>query len=89
MRGLRKMKVSARLCKTLHSTDSIESMFSVVGDCEGEIKRYRTGKKRQRWLVAVLMYYEQRFRKFKGYESIKASVAQIKTIRKEKTIKAT
>jgi transposase-like protein len=84
---LHKLKVPAVLRKTLHSTNPIESMFSMVRDCEDNIKRYRTSKMRQRWLASVLMYCEQRFRKVKGYESIKAVVAQIETIQKEDKVK--
>jgi len=85
---LHKLKVPALLRKTLHSTNPIESMFSMVRDCEGNIKRYRTSKMRQRWLAAVLLYCEQRFRRIKGYESIKAVVAEIEAIQKEDTVKA-
>jgi len=85
---LHKLKVPALLRKTLHSTNPIESMFSMVRDCEGNIKRYRTSKMRQRWLAAVLLYCEQRFRRIKGYESIKAVVAEIESIQKEETVKA-
>jgi len=85
---LHKLKVPALLRKTLHSTNPIESMFSMVRDCEGNIKRYRSSKMRQRWLAAVLMYCEQRFRKIKGYASIKAVVAEIEAIQKEDVVKA-
>ena len=45
---LHKLKVPALLRKTLHSTNPIESMFSMVRDCESNIKRYRSSKMRQR-----------------------------------------
>jgi len=85
---LHKLKVPALLRRTLHSTNPIESMFSMVRDCEGNIKRYRTSKMRQRWLASVLLYCEQQFRKIKGYESIGAVVAQIETIQKGDVVKA-
>jgi len=85
---LHKLKVPALLRKTLHSTNPIESMFSMVRDCEGNIKRYRTSKMRQRWLASVLIYCEQRFRKIKGYESIEAVVVEIEAIQKENVVKA-
>ena len=43
------------LRKSLHSTNPIESMFSMVRSCERNIKRYRSSKMRQRWLAAVLL----------------------------------
>ena len=74
---LHKLKVPALLRKTLHSTNPIESMFSMVRDCESNIKRYRSSKMRQRWLAAVLLHCEQRFKRVKGHASIKAVVAAI------------
>ena len=81
---LHRLKVPALLRKTLHSTNPIESMFSMVRDCEGNIKRYRTSKMRQRWLGAVLLHCERRFKRVKGYASIKAVVAAIDASHEEK-----
>ncbi len=81
---LHRLKVPALLRKTLHSTNPIESMFSMVRDCEGNIKRYRTSKMRQRWLGAVLVHCERRFKRVKGYASIKAVVAAIDASHEEK-----
>lgn len=81
---LHRLKVPALLRKTLHSTNPIESMFSMVRDGEGNIKRYRTSKMRQRWLGAVLLHCERRFKRVKGYTSIKAVVAAIDASHEEK-----
>ena len=62
---LHRLKVPALLRKTLHSTNPIESMFSTVRDCEGNIKRYRNSKMMQRWLAAVLLFSEKGFRRIK------------------------
>ncbi len=85
---LHKLKVPALLRKTLHSTNPIESMFSMVRDCESNIKRYRTSKMRQRWLAAVLLHCEQRFKRVKGQASIKAVVAAIDASHGEEVLKA-
>ena len=55
------------LRQSLHSTNPIESMFSMVRSCERNIKRYRNSKMRQRWLAAVLLHCEQQFRRVKGH----------------------
>ena len=68
---LHRLKVPALLRKTLHSTNPIESMFSTVRDCEGNLKRYRGSRMSQRWLGAVLLHCEQGFKKVKGYAGIK------------------
>ncbi|MCK5505878.1 MAG: transposase [Thermodesulfovibrionia bacterium] len=72
-----KLKVPGLLRKTLHSTNPIESMFSIVRDAEGNIKRYRNSRMMQRWLASVLLYSEKRFRRIKGYASIPGVIRNI------------
>ena len=48
---LHRLKVPGLLKKTLHSTNPIESMFFNVRDVEGNIKRYRGSRMKQRWLA--------------------------------------
>ena len=67
---LHRLKVPEMLRGTLHSTNPIESMFSMVRDCEMNIKRFRTSAMRQRWLGGVFMHCEKAFKKVKGYASI-------------------
>lgn len=67
---LHRLKIPGLLRKTLHSTNPIESMFSTVRDAEGNIKRYRNSNMMQRWLAAVLIHAEKRFKRVKGYASI-------------------
>lgn len=74
---LHRLKVPALLRKTLHSTNPIESMFSTVRDCEGNLKRYRGSRMSQRWLGAVLLHCEQGFKRVKGYAAIKTVVTAI------------
>jgi len=85
---LHKLKVPALLRKTLQSTNPIESMFSLVRDCEGNIKRYRNSKMRQRWLAAVLLHCETRFKRIKGHASIVAVIAAIDASHEEEVLKA-
>ena len=81
---LHRLEVPALLRKTLHSTNPIESMFSTVRDCEGNIKRYRDSRMAQRWLAAVCLHCEQNFRKIKGYRSIKSVVKKIEALQAER-----
>jgi len=74
---LHRLKVPALLRKTLHSTNPIESMFSTVRDCEGNIKRYRGSRMSQRWLAAVCLHCEKGFRRVKGFASIPDVIATI------------
>lgn len=74
---LHRLKVPALLRQTLHSTNPIESMFSTVRDCEGNIKRYRSSRMMQRWLASVLLYCEKGFHRVKGFASIGEVMATI------------
>lgn len=76
---LHRLKIPGLLRKTLHSTNPIESMFSTVRDCEGNIKRYRNSRMMQRWLASVLMHCEKGFRRIKGYDLIPAVIKNIET----------
>ncbi|MCH8041143.1 MAG: transposase [Nitrospinae bacterium] len=72
-----RLKVPALLRKTLHTTNPIESMFSTVRDCEGNIKRYRGSTMRQRWLAAVCLHCEKGFRTVKGFREIAEVISHI------------
>jgi transposase-like protein len=81
---LHRLKVSGLLRKTLTCTNPIESMFSTVRDCEGNIKRYRNSAMSQRWLATVLLHCEKGFRRVKGYLGIAEVIATIEQIQEEK-----
>jgi transposase-like protein len=81
-----KLKVPGLLRKTLHSTNPIESMFSIVRDAEDNIKRYRNSRMMQRWLASVLLYSEKRFRRIKGYASIPEVIENIEVSDKNEYI---
>lgn len=80
---LHRLKVPALLRKTLTSTNPIESMFSTVRNCEGNIKRYRTSAMAQRWLASVLLHCEKGFRRIKGYRDIPQIIANIEKAHNE------
>lgn len=72
-----RLKVPALLRKTLHTTTPIESMFSTVRACEGNIKRYRGSTMAQRWLAAVCLHCEHGFRTIKGFREIAEVISHI------------
>lgn len=77
---LHRLKVPKLLRKTLCSTNPIESMFSMVRDAEGNIKRYRDSRMKQRWLASVLLYCEKRFKRVNGYTSIPDVIRNIEAL---------
>jgi transposase-like protein len=80
---LHRLKVPGLLRKTLTSTNPIESMFSTVRHCEGNIKRYHNSAMSQRWLAAVLLHCEKGFRRVKGYLGIAEVIATIEQTQEE------
>jgi transposase-like protein len=81
---LHRLKVPGLLRKSLTCTNPIESMFSTVRECEGNIKRYRNSAMSQRWLATVLLHCEKGFRRIKGYLGIAEVIATIEQIQEEK-----
>lgn len=74
---IHRLKVPTLLRKTLITTNPIESMFSLVRQCEKNIKRSRNSKMLQRWLGAVLLYCEEQFHRVRGYQEIDSVIANI------------
>lgn len=80
---LHRINVPGLLRRTLICTNAIESMFSTIRDCEGNIKRYRNSAMSQRWLATVLLHCEKGFRRVKGYLGIAEVMATIEQIQEE------
>jgi transposase-like protein len=80
---LHRLRVPGLLRKTLTCTNPIESMFSTVRDCEGNIKRYRNSAMSQRWLATVLLHCEKGFRRVKGYLDMAEVMETIEQIHEE------
>lgn len=74
---MHRLKVPRILRKSLITTNPIESMFSLVRQCERNIKRSRGSKMLQRWLGSVLLYCEKQFHKVAGYQEIERVIANI------------
>lgn len=74
---LHRLKVPALLRKTLITTNPIESMFSLVRQCEKNIKRPRGSAMLQRWLGSVLLYCEKQFNRVRGYQEIDRVIVNI------------
>jgi putative transposase len=74
---LHRLKVPALLRKTLITTNPIESMFSLVRQCEKNIKRPRGSAMLQRWLGSVLLYCEKQFNRVRGHQEIDCVITNI------------
>ena len=74
---IHRLKVPKLLRKTLMTTNPIESMFSLVRQCQRNIKRSRGSKMLQRWLASALLYCEKQFHRLVGYKDIDQVIKNI------------
>jgi len=65
-----RLRVPARLRRTLASTNVIESAFSIVETVCRNVKRWRAGDHIERWVGSGLLVAERQFRKVQGYREI-------------------
>lgn len=70
-----RLGVPAELRRTLRSTNPIESAFSRVRTVCQNVKRWRPGNQRERWIGSALLFAEQKFRRVVGYKSLPKFIA--------------
>jgi transposase-like protein len=68
---LHRLGVPDALRKSLQSTNIAESAIAVVRNTQRNVKRWRNGKQRERWVGAGLLEAEKNFRHIKGYGAMK------------------
>jgi len=67
---LHRLEVSATLRQTLATTNTLESIFSLVEQRTGKVDRWRHSNQKQRWLAAALLDIEPRLRRVRGYRAL-------------------
>jgi len=67
---LHKLNVPAPLRKTLRSTNPIESVFDTVRTVCHNVKRWRPGDQRERWICSGLYFAEKKFRRIDRYREL-------------------
>ena len=70
-----RLGVPVELRRTLRSTNPIESAFSRVRTVCQNVKRWRPGDQRERWIGSALLFAEQKFRRIVGYKSLPKLIA--------------
>jgi putative transposase len=74
---LHRLKVPVELWKTLHSTNLIESAFSLVRVVCRNVKRWRPGNQIERWVGSGLLVAEKQFRRIDGYRALPGLIAAL------------
>ena len=67
---LHRLRVPESLRKTLRTTNPIESIFDTVRVACRNLKRWRPGDQRERWIGSGLLFAEQKFRRIDGYREL-------------------
>jgi transposase-like protein len=67
---LHKLNVPAPLRKTFRTTNPIESVFDTVRTACRNVKRWRPGDQRERWICSGLLFAESKFRRIDGYREL-------------------
>ena len=75
-----KLHIPPLLRQTLESTNVIESAFSVVERVCTNVKRWRPGDQRERWVGSGLIVAQNQFRRVKGYKQIPFLVKQLEAL---------
>jgi putative transposase len=75
---VRRLGVSGRLARTLTNTNCIESMISVARTVMGNVKRWKDGPMKKRWVAAGMLEAERSFRRVKGCKEMPVLVAALR-----------
>ncbi len=63
-----RLRIPPQLATHLHTTNPIESAFSVTRKLTARVKRWRGGSMKHRWCATGLLEAERRFRRIKAFE---------------------
>jgi putative transposase len=74
---LRRLGVNGRLAATLTNTNCIESMISVARTTMGNVKSWKDGSMKKRWVAAGMLEAERSFRRVRGCKDMPSLVAAL------------
>lgn len=75
---VRRLGVDGRLARSLTNTNCIESMISVARRTMANVKRWRDGRMKKRWMAAGVLEAERSFRRVKGCTAMPVLVAALR-----------
>lgn len=75
---VRRLGVSGRLAATLTNTNCIESMISVARTTMGNVKSWKNGSMKKRWVAAGMLEAERNFRRVRGCKDMPTLVAALR-----------
>lgn len=75
---VRRLGVGGRLATTLTNTNCIESMISVARTTMGNVKNWKDGSMKKRWVAAGMLEAERNFRRVRGCNDMPLLVAALR-----------
>lgn len=75
---VRRLGVTGRLATTLTNTNCIESMISVARTTMGNVKSWKDGSMKKRWVAAGMLEAERNFRRVRGCKEMPTLVAALR-----------
>ena len=83
---VRRLGVSGRLATTLTNTNCIESMISVARTTMGNVKNWKDGSMKKRWVAAGMLEAERSFRRVRGCKEMPTLVAALRRAAADQTV---
>ena len=78
MFAVRRLGINKSLAEMLTCTNAIESMISVVRTTTRNVKHWRDGEMKKRWVAAGMLEAQRSFRRIRGYKQMPALVAALR-----------
>jgi transposase-like protein len=75
---VRRLGLTGRLATTLTNTNCIESMISVARTTMGNVKSWKDGSMKKRWVAAGMLEAERSFRRVRGCKEMPTLVAALR-----------
>lgn len=75
---VRRLGITGRLGRSLTNTNCIESMISVARTVTRNVKRWRDGSMKKRWVAVGILEAERSFRRLKGCKEMPLLVAALR-----------
>ena len=78
---VRRLGITGTLARTLTTTNAIESMISIARTTARNVKRWRDGEMKKRWIAAGMLEAERSFRRVKGHRDLPKLLAALRASR--------
>ncbi len=78
---VRRLGITGTLARTLTTTNAVESMISIARTTARNVKRWRDGEMKKRWVAAGMLEAERSFRRVKGHRDLPKLLAALRASR--------